>query len=358
MKLFTVGPVEMYEDTLVLGKEPVPYFRNQFFSDIMFELDSNIKSVLHMQQKDKNIVLTASGTGAMEAVVLNCLDKRDKALVISGGSFGERFEELCSLYEINYDVLKIPYGEPFSARMLDSYNAQGYSAMLVNLHETSTGQLYPVKILSDFCRKNKMYFIVDAISSLFADPIDFAADYIDALIFSSQKALALPPGISVVSLSERMCSHIHERKIKSMYFNFADYLKNGERGQTPFTPAVGIILQMNQMLKKIKEEEIGRKIEYTQKLANHFRQRLSANGFSMPTYPLSNALTPVLFEHDAEEYYRELSEKYGLIVNPCGGSLKQIMLRVGHMGNLRIEDNELLIGALCEIRKSKLTSCG
>ena len=353
MKLFTVGPVEMYKDTLLLGKEPIPYFRNQLFSNIIFELDNNIKSVLCMKENDKNIILTASGTGAMEAVVLNCLTKGDKALVISGGSFGERFVELCILHGIPHDILRIPFGDTLSTAMLKPFENKGYSAMLVNIHETSTGQLYPISLLSEFCTRNKMLFLVDAISSLFADPIDFSKDKIDALIFSSQKALALPPGVAVVSLSERMCNKVQKQKIPSMYFDFVSYLKDGERGQTPFTPAIGIILQMNEMIKKIKEEGINKKVERTKKLADDFRKKAREQNFPIPDYPLSNALTPVLFNNDAEYYYNELVEKYRLVVNPCGGSLKQIMLRVGHMGNLQMEDNNLLIEALCNIRENK-----
>lgn len=88
MKLFTVGPVEMYPEILEIGSHQIPYFRNQYFSDIMYELDSNLKKLMNMAEDDKNIILTASGTGAMEAVVINCLTSEDKALVISGVVLG------------------------------------------------------------------------------------------------------------------------------------------------------------------------------------------------------------------------------------------------------------------------------
>lgn len=351
MKLFTVGPVEMYEHTIQIGGKQTPYFRNHFFSNVMYELDNNLKEILNMKNEDKNIVLTASGTGAMDATVINCLNKEDKVLVISGGSFGQRFEELCRIYSVAYDAIHIPYGMAFCEDMLEKYEGKGYTTLLVNIHETSTGQLYPIEILSDFCVRNNLYFIVDGISSLFTDDINFHEQAIDALIYSSQKAMALPPGISVVSLSERMCKKINP-KPQTLYFDFNLYLKDGTRGQTPFTPAVGIILQMNEMIRRIKEEGIENKVAKTKELAEDFRYKLINAGFEIPKYPLSNALTPILFEQGAKYYYDKLVSDYEITVNPCGGALSNKMLRVGHMGNLSVEDNDMLIKALCEIRNN------
>lgn len=351
MKLFTVGPVEMYENTLKIGADPIPYFRNQEFSDIMLELDSNMKDILQMKPEDKNIFLTASGTGAMEAVVLNCLKENDKVLLISGGTFGKRFEQICDIHKVCYDVLSIPAGKAFEPEMLSDYEHIEYSAMIVNIHETSVGQLYPIDILSDFCKRKNMYFIVDAISSLFADDIRFTDFGIDALIVGSQKALALTPGIAVVSLSERMCERLNS-KPATMYFDFNMYLADGKRGQTPFTPAIGILLQMSDMIKELKQMGIENKISKTRMLAEDFRNKIAKAGFEMPKYSMSNAMTPVLFTCGAKYYYEKLISDYGIVVNPCGGDFADRMLRVGHMGNLTLEDNDRLVEALVKIRSS------
>lgn len=353
MKLFTVGPVEMFENIKEMGKDQIPYFRNAYFSDVMKELDYNLKTLFHMSPNDKNIFLTASGTGAMEAVVMNCLSEKDKVLVISGGGFGERFEELCRIHNIPYEVLRIPYGESFCEEALKKLEQKEYTAMLVNIHETSIGQLYPITILSEFCQKKQMMFIVDAISSAFADEIDFSEYAIDVMIYSSQKALALAPGISVVALKESVVKNRIGQNMHSMYFDFSAYLENMERGQTPFTPAIGILLQMHIMVKELVQMGLEKKVAYTNFIAEDFRKKLQKAHFKMPDYPLSNALTPILFKGDAEVYYRKLIEDYDITVNPCGGKLKSEMLRVGHMGNLKVEDNDLLIDALCRIRREK-----
>ena len=135
---------------------------------------------------------------------MNCLDKDDRVLVIDGGSFGHRFVELCRLHQIPCEVLELKFGDALTAERLQAYDGKGFTALLVNIHETSTGQLYDGKMLSEFCRKNNMYFIVDAISSFLADPISVREWGIDVLILSSQKGLALPPGLSAIVLSGRM----------------------------------------------------------------------------------------------------------------------------------------------------------
>ena len=341
----------MYNEIMELGNEQIPYFRNQEFSNMMLELDANLKHILNMDKDDKNIFLTASGTAAMEAAVINCLDKNDRILIISGGSFGERFEQICEIYNLTYEVLRVENGECFEAERLNEYDNRGYTALLVNIHETSIGQLYPIDVISQFCTKNNILLIVDGISSVFADPLDFSALGIGVLIYSSQKALALPPGIAVVALKKSVYEKRVEGKHKCLYFDFNEYVDNFKRGQTPFTPAIGILYQMSKMVSLIGEQQIEKKIAYTKMLAEDFRNKALSNGFKIPQYPLSNALTPMLFNGDAGIYYRRLIEDYSITVNPCGGQNKDIMLRVGHIGNISVEDNSVLIKAFVDIRE-------
>ena len=111
VKLFTVGPAQMYQHTLEVRNHVVPYFRTPEFSELMLD---NKKLMIQMMDADKDsevIFLTASGSGAMEATVINCFDENDKLLVISGGTFGERFEKICSLHQIPYVALKLGHDE-------------------------------------------------------------------------------------------------------------------------------------------------------------------------------------------------------------------------------------------------------
>ncbi|HHT57292.1 pyridoxal-phosphate-dependent aminotransferase family protein [Herbinix luporum] len=350
MKLFTVGPVEMYSNTLTVAAQQLPYFRTDEFSQIMLNIDSMVKELLNTPSDYKSIYLTTSGTGAMEAAVINCFSNEDKLLIVSGGTFGERFEHICRIHNIPYEALTLQFGEILTEEKLSLYDNKGFTGLLINIHETSTGQLYPIKLVSDFCKRNNMFLVVDAISSFLADYYNMLEFGIDVTIFSSHKALALSPGISVVVLSNR----IYENKVKnnncnSLYFNFNDYIENMKRGQTPFTPAVGVLLELHDMLINIKSMGLSNKIEQTYKLAEDFRKKIMEIGYEMPTYPLSNALTPVIFKGNAKEVFHTLKDKYKILVTPSGGKLEKILLRVGHLGNLTEDDNTSLIKALKEI---------
>ncbi|ABR30731.1 aspartate aminotransferase [Thermosipho melanesiensis] len=337
----------MENEILKIGAKQIPYFRTDEFSQLMFEIEKLFVKILNAPMNSKFILLTASGTGAMEAAVMNLFTEKDKVLVINGGTFGKRFAELCRLHGIDFRTIDLKFGERLTEEHLKPHDNKGYTALLVNIHETSTGQLYDKKLLSEFCKKNDMLFVVDAISSFLADEYDIEKYNIDCTILSSQKALALPPGLSFLILSEKSVERIKNRKPKNMYFNLSDYLSNMERGQTPFTPAVGIVYQLYEKLKNINNVGVRPFIEKTKKLAHHFRENIDNLNVVVPDYSLSNALTPILVEN-AFEVFLKLKKK-GIFVTPSGGSLKNRLLRIGHIGNLTTEDNETLIRNLEEI---------
>lgn len=345
MKLFTIGPVQMYPHTLNIASRQLPYFRDSDFSAVNLRIERNIKRLMNAPNSAKTVLLTASGTGAMEATVINLFDKSDKLLVINGGSFGHRFCEICSLHEIPHESVDLNFGEILTAERLAMFDGAGFTGLLVNIHETSTGQLYSIKMLSNFCKRNDLVFVVDAISSFLADSFDFSAYSIDAAIISSQKALALSPGVSAVVLSERVIeSRLPRIEPRSLYFNFKSALRNMERGQTPFTPAVGTLLEMDDMLNSI--QSVDERISKSRKLADYFRSHINELPIGVPDMPLSNALTPVLLPGNAKQIYLALKEQYGLVVTPSGGELADKMLRIGHLGNLVCDDYDTLITAL------------
>lgn len=351
MKLFTVGPVEMYRETLDLSGKQLPYFRTSEFSEMMLESEMMLKRFVNAQNSSKVIFLTASGTGAMEATVMNCFTEFDRLLIISGGGFGERFEKICNIHKIPFDTVKIPFGERLTEDMLSEYDGKGYAGLLVNLDETSTGQLYDKNIISAFCKRNGTLFVADAISSFLADELDMCKWNIDVVIISSQKALALSPGLSIVIVSDRMFNdRISNVDSGSLYFDFKEHIENQKRGQTPFTPAVGVLIELHEMLKSLESKGIDVKIAETKAQCEHFRTVAKESGLIIPSYPLSNAVTPIMFpEGNAIEVFETLRCDYDITVTPSGGALKKIMLRVGHMGNLTRDDNDQLISALKEI---------
>ena len=351
---FTVGPVQEYEKILRVGSQPTPYFRNEMFSRIMLENENMMKHLLYLQDDGRVVFLTASGTGAMEAAIINSFSTKDKVLIVDGGTFGHRFVELCQIYNIEHDVLVLPQEEDLTLDKLFPFENRGYTGFIINMHETSIGKLYDMNIVADFCNRNNLFLVVDAISSFLADPIYMSKWSIDVLITGSQKALALPPGISIVALSERGVSRVESNTVNSLYFDLKRALKDGERGQTPFTPAVSILLQMNERLKDIFETGIAKENERIANLASYFRSKIGELPLKILTHKLSNAVTPLcpINGMSAYEIFEILEHDYGIWICPSGGNLKDKLFRVGHLGDLKKEDYDILIYALQKICSS------
>ena len=248
---FTIGPVMSSDAVRAIGAEQVPYFRTQEFSEIMLENEALVKSFMKADEDARVVFITGSGTASMEATVMNVFTPEDKVLVINGGSFGHRFVQLCQIHDIPYSEIIPQFGCDITDDMLSPYEGQGYTGFLVNIDETSTGVLYDINRISDFCKRNGIFLVVDSISSFLCDPFNMKDLGADVVLTGSQKALACPPGISLITLSGKAVKRVEGNNVKSMYFDLKDALKNGERGQTPFTPAVGILRQINQRLHEI-----------------------------------------------------------------------------------------------------------
>lgn len=349
---FTVGPVMSSDEVLKIGGEQTPYFRNDEFSQIMFENEKLMKEFVYAEDKSRVVFITGSGTAAMEATVMNIFNEDDRVLIVNGGGFGQRFVDLCQLHDISYDEIKLDFGCDITKEILDSYSDKGYTGFLVNICETSSGVYYNLDLISEFCKKNNIFLVVDAISSFLANPLNMTKQKIDVVITGSQKALACPPGISIIVLSENALKRVENNKCKCMYFDLQDALKNGERGQTPFTPAVSILLQINARLKEIKNQGgVESEIKRISALASDFRNRISDLPFEIKTQSLSNSVTAVFCSSgSAKEIVDTLKFDYDIWINPNGGEVGEKMFRVGHIGDLTIEDNDKLIEAFHDLK--------
>ena len=354
---FTIGPVQSSDVVRAIGAEQVPYFRTAEFSELMLENERMVKKLAHATTDSRVVFMTSSGSGGMETAVMNCLSKEDKALVINGGSFGERFVELLTLHEIPFTEIKMERGKALKPEHLAPYEGKGYTAFLFQKHETSTGVHYDIDIVSDFCRRNGCFLIVDNISSFLADPFDMAKSDAGVMITGSQKALACPPGIAIMVLSPSALKRIEKTKCCCQYFDLQLALKNQERGQTPWTPAVGVLRQMNVRLKEI--DAMGgaeAEVERTARLAKYFRDKVQKHNlpFEIISESLSNAVTPLHpTTRSAFEIFLKLKDEYGIWICPNGGDMKDSVFRVGHIGFLSESEYDKLIDAFLDLRDKK-----
>lgn len=350
---FTVGPVMSSEGVRAKGAEQVPYFRTPEFSEVMFENELLVKEFAHVEDKGRVVFMTCSGTGSMEATVMNVFTPNDKVLIINGGSFGHRFVQLCQIHDIPYKEINPEFGYDITDDDLAQYDGKGYTGFLVNVDETSTGVLYSISRISDFCKRNDIFLVVDSISSFLCDSFNMKELKVDIMITGSQKALACPPGISLIAMSEKAVERINHNDVKSMYFDLKEALKNGERGQTPFTPAVGILLQINMRLKEIKKHGgVDSEVARIHAQAKDFRNKIKDLPFELVSHSMPNAVTS-LHPTTAKAYdiFTIIKGEYNIWICPNGGDLKDKVFRVGHIGALTQEDNTTLVNAFKDLQK-------
>ena len=353
---FTVGPVMSSEEVRAIGGEQVPYFRTPEFSAVMLENERLMLEFLNAPTGSRCVFLTSSGTGAMESCVMNILNDDDKVIAINGGSFGQRFVDLCRLHERNFTEIKLEFGKQLRRERLYEYAGKGYTALLVNMHETSSGVLYDMPMISRFCRENGILLIIDAISAFLADELDMSSLGAAAVITGSQKALAVQPGVSVVALSPGALARIESNKEKCMYLSLKEALKNGERGQTPFTPAVTTLLQINSRLNSIFERGgVLSERKIIADIADDFRSKINDLPLEIVSESMSNAVTALRpLNNGAKEIVKILKDEYQIWVCPNGGEIADKVFRVGHIGYITKADNQTLIDALHDMHRRGL----
>ena len=346
LRLFTPGPVPIEEHIRAIGEKQPPYNRTEEFSEFTHELLDGLKYVF--QTEGSVALLTGSGTAAMEASVLNYLDATDRALIINGGTFGQRWCDLCDVHSISYDELEQPPGADIDLTHLsDLLLDNRYTALLVNAHETSTGHLYDIPAIGLIARRHGILFMVDAISTICADQFFMDDWQVDVAILSSHKALALPPGLAFVAMNDRATARLVRGSPKSLYFNLNDYLANQQRGQLPYTPAIGLMMQLHQRLKDIQQGTIPALVRRHEQRAESFRQAIEDLPFDVLPFRSSNAMTALSCNGlDAFQVVEELRSRHNIVVAPSGGNLKSKVIRIAHMGAQDDADVTSLVAAL------------
>jgi aspartate aminotransferase-like enzyme len=247
--LYVPGPVNTSE-----GMSDISYFRDSDFSDLILENETLLKEAIGC--KDGRVVpLTCSGTGAMDAVATNLISKQDKVLVVEGGTFGRRWHEINEFY--GKDVVRYPveFGRNINFEKFSGVlNEKEPSVILIQHHETSSGQLYDIKKIGEITKEKGILFIVDAICSFLTDPYNMDEYGVNVTVLSSQKGLRLDGGMSFIILNDNAIEHLKDVEKLSYYNNLDSYLDNYNlgRGNTPFTPPVRMIFELNQRLRNLE----------------------------------------------------------------------------------------------------------
>lgn len=328
----TPGPVRISPRLKNLLQNDLPYNRTESFSALTLEIIQNLKFLF--QTRGDVVIFTSSGTGAMEAAVMNFLANQDHVLILNAGTFGERWVELCALHRIPHAEYRLPFGEEPDLNVLEDLLAKNiFTALIATSHETSTGARHPIGEMGKLAKKNGVFFMVDAIGSICCDPYDMDGWNVDVSIVSSQKGLALPPGLSFLALSEMARARLPD-KGKSFYFDVSSYLENQKRGQMPFTPAIGLFLLLFERLKQLREDGLEHEINKHKTRAESFRLAMGKLPFRIFPAKTSNALTALRCPEglDAKTLVLRLEKDYHIYLAPNGGPLAKSVFRISHMG--------------------------
>ena len=349
---FAVGPVPIDDEISALGSDPVPYFRTAEFSALMLENERLFLQLLDAPPNARAVFLTGSGTSAMDASVSSVFSKNDRLLIVNGGSFGHRFCEIADCYGVPYDAIVLHTGKTLTAEDLAPYEGAGHTAFLINMDETSTGVLYDMDLVGDFCRRNGLFLVVDIVSAFLSDSFSMKDCGADIAFTGAQKALAVPPGVALMALSARAQEKIEAARERNYYLSLKKALNNQERGQTPWTPAVGTLIQINARLNAIQEAGLERVQGGIRAVAEDFREKIRKYPFHIVSDRLPNAVTPLSPnnpEVSAHHLFEVLMDEYGIVICPNGGELKDTLFRVGHIGAHTTEDNDILLRAFDDL---------
>lgn len=341
-----VFPGNIDAEIMRIGARDIPYMRTAEFSAINLESEKMLLDLIHCRE-GRTILYTGSGTGAMAAAVENYVATKKKAIAINGGSFGARWVSLCEYYSVPVIDFKVDFGKaPDYATLESVVAAEAPEVLLCQHHETSSGVLYDLGKISAICRRHGVSLVVDVISSFLAEPLDMDALGIDLAITSTQKGLNVPPGLSVVFLGKALEGYKFAHG--GYYWDFETNLDNLRRGQTPFSPATSIYLQLNARLRQLQKEGGEKKnVSDVHHRAEVFRTECRKYGWDMPAESPSYAITAIQTKDDSSRHiFRGLIEKYDTFIMPGG---KDGYYRVSHMGLSSDEDLRLLAARIHEL---------
>lgn len=324
-----VFPGNIDKSIMAIGSKPFMYMRTDAFSEINKESEKILLDLIHCTG-GRTIIYTGSGTGAMSAVVENYVTTKKKAFVIDGGSFGHRWFSLCEYYNVPVYDYQVPFAKEIDYKDLEEkVAAEKPDVFLCQHHETSTGQLFNLQEISRICHKYYVSLVVDVISSFLAEELSMDALDIDICITSTQKGLNVPPGLSVLFFNKKLNDYKFNHK--GYYWDFDDNFSNLKRGQTPFSPATIIYLQLHARLKQLQAD--GGEMKNIQDVchrATFFRELCKKYGWDVPAENPSYAVTGFQTQDTAERrVFKGLIEKYDTYIMP--GSIPGFY-RVSHMG--------------------------
>jgi len=346
--LFAPGPTPIPPEALLTMAHPILHHRTPEYEALIAEVREGLKVLF--QTTEEVFLFAASGTGGMEAAVVNTLSPGEKALVIRGGKFGERWGEICQAYGVNFTPIDVPYGKAVDPGLVAAaLEKDPRIAVVLSTHsETSTGVLHDIKAIAGVVRKTPTLLVVDAITSLGVVDVPMDDWGLDVVVAGSQKALMLPPGLAMVGVSRKAWAAVERSRLPKYYFDFAAEQKHLLKNQSRFTPAISLVVGLRETLRMIRSEGLPNIFRRHERLAAAMRAGITALGLELFAERPSPAVTAVLVPKgiDGGAILKTLRTRHQVIIAGGQGSLKGKIFRLATMGYADSSDVVVALSAL------------
>jgi aspartate aminotransferase-like enzyme len=342
------GPTPVPEDVLSEIAKPIIHHRTLQYQEIFKKANEGLKYLF----KTQNDIFTfaSSGTGAMEAAVINILSSGDKAIVVRGGKFGERFSEICTAYNIEVIPIDVQWGQPVEPSIIEEKLIENKDAKAVfaTLCETSTGTKNDIESLGRIVLGSKAVLVVDAISGLCADELKTDEWKVDVVCGGSQKGMMLPPGLAFISVSKKAMDMVLKSNLPKYYFDLKAYKKSLDKDDVPWTPAVSLVRGLCKSIDMIREEGIDNVLRRHARLADATREAVKALGLELFSTSPANAVTAVKVPSgiDGQLLVKTMRSKYGVTIAGGQAHMKGKIFRIAHLGFMIEFDTLTAISAL------------
>ncbi len=332
--LLSPGPTPVPDEVLAVAAQPIIHHRTPEFSEIFMQVSEGIKYVF--QTKEDVFILTSSGSGAMEAAIVNTLSPGDTVISVNGGKFGERWGAICRAYGVNVREIGLEWGTDFSPEQLaaELKAHSGVKAVFATLSETSSGAIYDIKGYGEVVSQTEAILVVDGISGLGATPCPMDEWKVDILVSGSQKSFMIPPGLAYISFSPKAWKLVETAKLPRFYFDAKKAKKNLEKKTTPWTPGVSLIIQQKKALDIIKAQGLAGILEHHRILGDATRAGVKALGLELLAKNPGNILTAIKVPVgiDGVQLVKTMQSKYKAYIAGAQDPNKGKFFRIAHLG--------------------------
>jgi len=336
--LMTPGPTPVPSEVLLAQARPMIHHRTPEFDGVVKNCAEGLKYIFQTEESDV-LIFASSGTGAMESAIANCFCAGDKVLVTVNGKFGQRMQQISKAYGLDVHVLEYGWQQVVNPADIAEFLKANPDTrgVVVTQSETSSGVLNDVQAVGAIVRDYpECVFIVDSITGIGAVECKTDEWGLDVVMTGSQKGLMLPPGLAAASVSPKAWRAYERSTLPKFYFDWKKYKKSLADNTTPFTPAVSLMIGLNESIKLMREEGIENIIARHARLAEATRKGCEALGLELfaPAEGRGNAVTPVWVPEgiDGKKLVNLMKNKHGVTVAGGQDDYAGRIFRVGHLG--------------------------